>query len=311
MILKIKTAPAVEPVTLTDVKRQLKMESATVADNLTVTQSIAPGSHVIAASYSLVGTGVSVAGYGALVSFKAGTNGANGTVDVKIQESDDNATYADWTGGAFAQVTTANDNATYEKEYTGVKPYIRVVCTVAAAACEFGVDIITQGQDRSDDAYITTLIKTVRKLAEKFIGRAFITQTWYGYLDDWPDVNKKSGIDEIVIPLPPLQSVTSVKYYDTEDAEYTLDATTYYVDTDSEPGRIILEDGETWPSETLRPKNPIVIEFVAGYGATGASVEEELKQFMLLNIGNLYKNRDSEVGLIGEGLIGEYRQWGF
>ena len=45
------------------------------------------------------------------------TNGAGGTVDVKLQHSDDGAAWSDVGSGAFTQVTESNDNAVYEKVY--------------------------------------------------------------------------------------------------------------------------------------------------------------------------------------------------
>ena len=128
MALTLKTAPATEPLTLAEVKEHLRLDSGSVADNITISQSIVPGAHVIAAGYSLKGTGVNVLGYRALVNLNAGSCGAGGTVDVKIQESDTDVDgdYTDWTGGAFTQVAAANDNTVQEKEYTGTKQFIRV-----------------------------------------------------------------------------------------------------------------------------------------------------------------------------------------
>ncbi|MCK9602186.1 MAG: hypothetical protein M0R06_24285, partial [Sphaerochaeta sp.] len=158
MALKIKTAPATEPLDLATVKKHLRLDSGSLADNLTTSQSIAPGSHSANASYGLQGTGIDVLGYRTLVNLNSGTNGAGGTVDVKLQESDDNTTYADWTGGSFTQVTTSNDTAVYEKEYTGTKQYLRAVATVAGAACVFSVDIIKEQPYSAEDSLLTALI---------------------------------------------------------------------------------------------------------------------------------------------------------
>src|SRR3990167_4150704 len=84
-------APAIEPVSLQEMKQHLNQDSGSVADNLTITQSIAPGSHAIADNYTThVGASSIVLGISSIVILDAGTNGAGGTVDVKIQESDDN-----------------------------------------------------------------------------------------------------------------------------------------------------------------------------------------------------------------------------
>lgn len=140
-----------------------------------------------------------------------------------------------------------------------------------------------------DDALITSMITTARRYCEGFQNRAYITQVWEMWLDSWPDD------DKIEIDLPPLQSVISVKYYGTDDTEYTLAATEYMVDTVSFKGRVILRYGKTWPTITLRPANAIVIRFQAGYGDAATNVPAEAKQAMLLIIGHLYANREETV----------------
>ena len=140
------------------------VDSGALADNLTTYQSILPGSHAVANNYTThAGTGVSVAGKTAIANLNAGTVGASGTVDAKIQESDDNVTYTDWTGGAFTQVTSANDNAIQEKAYTGTKDYTRVVATVLVAACEFGADILVYDADTTEDDLLPSLVQAARE----------------------------------------------------------------------------------------------------------------------------------------------------
>jgi len=304
--VSVQTAPTVEPISLAEVKAHLRLDSSSVAENIAVTQSIFPGDHATAATYSLKGTGVDIQGYGALVVFEAATNGTGGTVDVKIQESDtdSDAYYTDWIDGVFTQVTDANDNATYEKEYTGSKRYIRAVATVGTATCDFGVSVIKQGGDRSDDTYLSSLITTVRKQTELLLNRALITQTLDIYFDDFP------GEDGLEIPRAPLATVTSLKYTDVDDTETTFSSSYYYTDTVSEPGRIVLKDGYDWPTDSLRPYWPVVARVVCGYGASGLCVPEPIRQFILVNIANLYVNREADATqLICPGLITEYRLW--
>ncbi len=291
--LKPYTAPALEPVTLEEAKKQLVLESDTFADSIVSSQSIAPGSHAIAAAYSLKGSGVDVSAAGEIVALlTAGQNGAGGAVNVKLQESDTDVdgNYTDVTSGAFSQVTEANDNATYELTYSGTKRYIRAVATVAGAACEFGVSILLQTQTAADDALLTRYIKTARRLCEKIHNRAYITQTWDLYLDAFP-----ADTQDIRIPLPPLQSVTSLQYKDTADVLQTLAATEYIVDTLSEPGRICLAYGKSWPA-TLDEAQAVQIRFVCGYGATAASVPDEVRSAILLKVSDLYEHRGEEGG---------------
>ncbi len=286
MALKIKTVPAIEPVSLIEAKLHLRVDSGSFADDLTSVQSIAPGAHIVAAAYTLLGTSVDVLGYQVVVLLESGTNLAPGTVDVKLQDSDNGTTWADVTSGAFTQVTTANDNATYELAYTGIKQWLRVVSTVAVAACEFGVSIVKNAPTGADDTLISSLITAARQYCEGFQNRCYLTSTWELWLDEFP------GWDYIEIPMPPLQSITSIDYYNTANTMTTITATDYFVDVKSEPGRVCLAYGKSWPSTTLRPANGVCVTFVAGETAA-ASVKNTWKQAILLLIGDYYENREA------------------
>ncbi|MCK9518053.1 MAG: hypothetical protein M0R74_03335 [Dehalococcoidia bacterium] len=286
---KVITPIATEPVTLAEAKNHLRLDSASASDNVSTSQSIAPGSHAIAASYTLVGSAVDVLGKTAIVNLNSGTNGAGGTVDAKIQESDDGTTYTDWSGGAFTQVTTLNDNAVQEKQYTGSKQYIRVVATVAVAACEFGADVLVYTGSAVEDTQIEAWITAAREYAEAYTGRAMATQTLEQLMDGFP-----CG-DNIELDMPPLQSVSSIKYKDSAGTETTMAVTTdYIVDSDREPGRVVLPYGESWPSFVAYPVNPIRIQYITGYYASNP-LPKALWAGMLVHIGLLYKYRDAEI----------------
>ncbi len=142
-----------------------------------------------------------------------------------------------------------------------------------------------------EDALITSWIKAARKLAEDYQHRSFIDQTYRMVYDAFPD----TCID---FPRPPLKGVTSVKYYDTEDTEYTFDASNYTVDLISEVGRLSLNYGISWPTITLRPINAVIIDFSAGYGADGSAVPDSVKNAIYIYCTHMYENRESESGTI-------------
>ena len=285
--LKLITAPTVEPVTLAELELHLRISSNDIESDLTSTQSIAPASHAIAASYTLVGDGVDVLNSQSVVYLVSGTNEAGGTVAAKIQESDDDVTYTDVTSGAFTTVTTANDNATQEKAYTGIKQYIRVVATVAVAACAFGVDVITSSPLSVEDDKLESLIKTSRRIIELHTGRKFITQTWELALDAFP------SCDSITLPGIPLQTVSTIKYYDVDDTAATMTNTLYHASTYREPGTVSLKYGQVWPSTTLRPYDGAIIQYICGYGDAASDVPDMYKEAILKLAAELYEQRET------------------
>jgi len=147
-----------------------------------------------------------------------------------------------------------------------------------------------------DDAYLETLIAAAVEEVESLMVRRIISQTWYYYLDEWPSE------EYISIPYGKLQSAVApvVTYTDTDESAETLTAATYYlVDTNSEPGRLILRYGMSWPTVTLSPMNPIKIEFVCGYGLTGSTVPPTIIQAIKYLVADTYENRETMV--VGQG----------
>lgn len=289
----LKTAPTLYPITLDELKLHLRLDSGSFDGNLTVTQCLAYGSHAIADNYTThVGTGVEVIGKQAEVLVHHGTNGATGTVDTKIQEADALAgPYTDWAGGAFTQVTTANDNADYKMEYTGVKRYIRTASKVLLAACEFGTSILTNAATTAEDTLLTSIRAAGIGHIENITRRALLTQTWYYYLDEFP-----SG-DSIWLPFGNLQAAgLALSYKDSDATETTMTLTTdYLIETNGDQiGRVVLPYGESWPSFTAYPSNPITVEFACGWTAA-ASVPETIKAALLLVCADLYENREGQI----------------
>ena len=159
---------------------------------------------------------------------------------------------------------------------TEVKKHLRLVTTTAEATAY-----------TTEDDLLNRLITAARTQAEQETGRKFITQTMTMYLDRWPDERF------IKVPYPTLQSAV-VTYRLSDDDDYDETLTTADVDIVSEPGRIVLQPNESWPSGTLYTDKPIKITFVCGYGLAVA-VPENIKSAILLKISDLYENRGEVV----------------
>lgn len=114
-----------------------------------------------------------------------------------------------------------------------------------------------------EDASFDLWIKSARQQLEEDYGRAFITQTLDWQLDAFP------ACRELVVPRPPLVSVASITYLDAAGVSQVLDASKYSVDTLSDPGRIVLAYGASWPLTRPVPA-AVSVRFIAGYGAAAA-----------------------------------------
>ncbi|MBE3590004.1 MAG: phage head-tail connector protein [Firmicutes bacterium] len=137
-----------------------------------------------------------------------------------------------------------------------------------------------------DDALISGLIRAAREHAEQILGRALMTQTLELGLDDWPR-------DEILLPMPPVQSVASISYTDAAGVVRTVDPASYVVDTASEPARVVLRWSYTWPADVLQPQSGAIrVRYVAGY-QSAADIPQAIKAAILLHIGHLYENREA------------------
>lgn len=146
----------------------------------------------------------------------------------------------------------------------------------------------------TDDALIAAMITASRTFCEQWTARAFVTQTWELVIDDFPSA-------EIMLPLPPLQSVTSVKYDDAGGVEQTLGTTEYDVDTVNQPGWVV-PSTSGWPTSVWTGINSVRIRYVAGYDPSAdsppdlaANVPGSLKAAMFLYLGQLYDQREDVV----------------
>lgn len=180
-------------------------------------------------------------------------------------------------------------------------PYEPISRAEAKRWCRIDSDITDQ------DAVIDMLIQGMREYAENLTGRVFVQRTFQLVLPSYQglyiDGALRTGIE---LPYPPLVSVDSITYIDTDGDVTTLATTEYDVHTWREPGIVVQEWNSTWPSFRGEP-DAIRVNFTAGY-APGSPNDEngyqevlpaKLKLWMQARISTLYENREQfEVGHI-------------
>ena len=278
-------APTFEPISLTELKLHLKIDSGTLSDAITFNACILSGPHPVVTAYTLLGAAIEVIGKQAIVYLQPVDNGTAATVDCKIQDSDDTTTWADWVGGAFTQVTEANDTVIQEKQYTGSKRYIRTVAKTLVQACTFGTSVLVQDAYSIEDALLTSILQAAREQVEDITRRYIITQTLDYSIDDWPCE------DRIKLPGGNLQSITSIKYTNSAGTVTTMTPTTdYLIETCGDQcGYVVLPYQGVWPTAVLYPVNPITIRYVAGW-TTAELVPSKIKTAIKFAAEELYNH---------------------
>lgn len=189
-------------------------------------------------------------------------------------------------------------------QYTVITPPVDDPVTLDETKMHLRLTDADMTGELSEQDLLLSLITAAREYCELYMGRALGTQTLEAFSDAFPCRN------EIELPMPPLQSVTNVKYTDSSGAENTLmPDVDYLIDTGSTVGRIVLPYGKTWPHFTPCTVNPIKIRYVAGYTET----PKPIKQAMLLLIGHWYANREAtgtaagQIEFAVQALLGMYK----
>lgn len=192
----------------------------------------------------------------------------------------------------------------------GIKDYMRV-------------DIDT------DDTLITSLIPQARAYIESQTGLALITQTWRYSMDRFPGTEAfwqlNPGFwlanplwnlqvvgqafdpvwtmneplpyrrkDTIYIPKAPVQSIQSVTYLDENGQQQTLASTVYDIDVSTDPARIRLAQGQTWP-EIYPDIGSVQVNFTAGYGADATAVPPDILRAVYMMVAYAYSSREAVI----------------
>lgn len=142
----------------------------------------------------------------------------------------------------------------------------------------------------TDDTLIGTYITAAREDAETFTRRALVTQTWDVYLERFPCWEE----DAIELPLPPVQSLTYIKYLDADNVLQTLSTDVYELVTSSGPtpgfALVVLKPSQSWPSTREHP-HAVTVRQVCGYG-NAAAVPQKIKLALQMHVAESYNQRE-------------------
>jgi uncharacterized phiE125 gp8 family phage protein len=165
--------------------------------------------------------------------------------------------------------------------------------SLAEAKAQLGVS------DSASDALITALIEAATERLDGWagiLGRALVTQTWAQKFPAFP-TGKVFGL-----ALAPVQSITSIAYYDADNALQALAGTVFTLLDDELSPFVTLQSGQTWPG-TFAREDAVTVTFVAGYGAASA-VPAPIRQAIILMTRELHQFSLQDSRLVREQVPG-------
>lgn len=133
------------------------------------------------------------------------------------------------------------------------------------------------GSDHDDR--LTALLEAAIAHVEHWTGKALGTQTLRTFYDAFSTA--------LQLPRGPVQSISSVKYYDEYGVEQTASSSLYVADMVSDPAWVVLASDQSWPA-TLSRANGVSIQYVAGF----AEVPADMKMAVLMLVEAWFDGRD-------------------
>ena len=141
----------------------------------------------------------------------------------------------------------------------------------------------------TQDTMIESYIAAAREGVEKYLGRALNTQTIQIFFDCFFNL--------LELPYPPIQSLTHVKYFDSDGVQQTLSTDVYQSDIISIPGRIILKSSQSWPTLETQKLNAVEVQFDTGYGDLATDIPQPIRQLVAAIAVDLYEHPEMNVEL--------------
>ncbi|MDX2113691.1 MAG: head-tail connector protein [Alphaproteobacteria bacterium] len=147
-----------------------------------------------------------------------------------------------------------------------------------------------------EDSLIADLITAARMVAEHWMKRSLMTQTWKLAYDDYID-------DDVYLPMGPVSDVVSVVAIERDGDSAIIDPELYSLNA---------------AKNILRPETSLIahrieISYLAGYGGA-SSVPRPIKQGLLAHIAHMYDHRngqyDSVIPDLSARLYMPYRELG-
>jgi uncharacterized phiE125 gp8 family phage protein len=152
---------------------------------------------------------------------------------------------------------------------------VTAVATEPVTLAEARLQCKVDSDDTTHDTALTTLITEAREYAEHYTGLALAPQTLEMALDCFPDYED----DVIALEMPPVATITSVKYTDLAGVEQTITSTAYSLSLYGSSRNLSPTYNNYWPSTQDIP-DAVRIRYATGY----STAPKAAKGAMLIHI---------------------------
>jgi len=155
-----------------------------------------------------------------------------------------------------------------------------IALPVSVESCKLDLKIQHNADDELLEDYIAAACALVGGKSG-IVGKVLTAETW--------QLKLRAASGCVVLPLSPVQSITSISYFDTENTAQTLDIEDFYLYGDEDSAFIEPKTGVVWPAVYTR-RDAITIRFVAGFG-TAAEIPKNITRAIRLIVAHWYENR--------------------
>jgi uncharacterized phiE125 gp8 family phage protein len=135
-----------------------------------------------------------------------------------------------------------------------------------------------------DDDLLELYIKSAREQAEARMQRSIITTTLEAVFPRFSSA--------MALRLPTVTEIVSVKYLDTSGVEQTLAPSEYILRARRAPALLMPAHGKCFP-ETIGDPEAVKVRYKAGYGEDADAVPQDIKQWIMLTVGQMYETREA------------------
>lgn len=141
--------------------------------------------------------------------------------------------------------------------------------------------------DTSHDAKITSLIRAATAFFESMTQYQCLTATFVLSLDGFP--NDDLSNNAILLPRWPVETVTSVRYVDTDGDTQTISSANYNVSRAYNVSRISPNLDYVWPA-TKQQDDVVAVIFTAGNGAATDDVPDLVQTGIKMLVAHMFEN---------------------